>query len=166
MGRLIELQCAEWLHEQGWTIENLEVLGGPADIEVSSPVGDSWAIEVKYIGQEDWDFLDIVEALGRGGVGKEHAVSLPTAAGFILFKVYTAAHQLKTSPRSRLALVVVSDLTWPRFRFVLENDFINWRSPRLSSSEPEWVKFINEQKKKFPNIEQDLITSIQSLDRV
>lgn len=161
MGKLVELQCAEWLYNQHWRIDNLEALGGDADIEATSPDGKESAFEVKYIGQEDWDFKDIVESIQ--GVGKGRAISIPVAANWILFKVYTAANQIQKLPKSLYALLVIDDLTWPRFRFVLENNYIFWKSPRFDNADPAWSRFLAEQKKHYPDIENDMARTLRIL---
>ena len=163
LGRLVELQCAQWIEEQNWQVQNLEALGGNFDIEAFSPRGDTWAIEVKYIGQEDWDFVDISESMDRNGVGKGRAVSLYAPSDRILFKIYEAAKQLSDFPQARLAVLVISDLTWYRFQIPLKENLMHWESPRFINDDPRWNRFFQEQKIRYPEVEKEIGTVVDSL---
>lgn len=163
LGRLVELQCAQWIEEQNWRVQNLEALGGTFDIEAFSPRGDAWAIEVKYIGQEDWDFVDISESVDRNGVGKGRAVSLYAPSDWVLFKIYEAANQLADFPQARLAVLVISDLTWHHFQIPLKENWMHWESPRFFNNDSSWNIFFQKQKKRYPNIEREIGTVLGSL---
>ena len=92
-GKMAELQCAEWLESQGWTISGLEAYGAVHDIEPSRGDCGVTAFEVKYIGVEDNDFAKIVKSLTGQDAGGP--VSPQAAANFVLFKTYDAAKQLQ-----------------------------------------------------------------------
>lgn len=63
-GRLAELQVAEWLELNGWTVSGLEALGAAHDIQAIAPgAHTTTSIEVKTIGVEDVDFEMIVASL-------------------------------------------------------------------------------------------------------
>src|SRR5262249_9041616 len=125
------------------------------------------SIEVKYIGTEDWDFQDVLDSLDRGGVGKGRARSIPNAADFLLLKIYEAAKQLESSSGRRTAVVVINDyLAWSNFDFVLSHECIDWTSPRLTSTDPEWQKFLDEFKKRYPKIETDLGVVLATLHEI
>ncbi|MDA2923109.1 DUF2971 domain-containing protein [Acidobacteria bacterium AH-259-L09] len=165
MGKLVELQCAEWMDEQGWAILDLAALGGKSDIEGLSQDCKEWAIEVKYVGVEDRDFEDILRSLE--GVGTGRALSLPTTADFLLFKVYTAAKQLlQITQKEKCALVIIDDQTWSRFRFIFENKFIGWQDPRFSSHDPEWLDFLERQKQHYPEIEEEVAAVVKALSEI
>jgi hypothetical protein len=65
-GRIVELQCVEWLERQGWKISDLEAFReGAADIEAKSASRQLTAFEVKYIGQDDDGFGTVLKTFGR-----------------------------------------------------------------------------------------------------
>jgi hypothetical protein len=55
LGRLVELQFAEWLELQGWTVSGLEALRQGPDFEAYTHDGRPTAFEVKFIGTENDD---------------------------------------------------------------------------------------------------------------
>ncbi len=165
MGKLVELQCAEWLEREGWRIRNLAALGGKSDIEAICPECSEWAIEVKLIDVEDWDFLDVLKSLK--GIGTGRSFSMPTVADWLLFKVYTAAKQLSERSRDcRCALIAIEDRTWPNFRFALENNFIDWGHACFSSKERKWLEFLEDQKRRYPEIEEEVGVLVKSLSKI
>ena len=165
LGKLTELRCAEWIEEQGWRITNLEALGGSADIEAISPDDIECGIEVKYIGQEDGNFLAIVESLsGRGGA---RTSSPYVASDFFLFKAYEAAKQLQGCAKTRIAFLVINEMAWDFLKIPLRNKWIQWKSPGFFNKDPEWQNFLQQQKKKrYPDIEKDLSVTLGSLAKL
>ncbi|NVL89443.1 MAG: hypothetical protein HWN69_00415 [Desulfobacterales bacterium] len=160
-GRLCELQCAEWIEKQGWKITDLEALGGSQDIEARSPDGTEYSIEVKYIGQEDTDFLSLVNSLK--GRSEARSVSPYVACNFMLFRVYEATKQFEESTQARIAMLVISDMTWERFDLQLKDNWIDWKSPRFYNRDQIWQNFLQEQKKRYPDIENNLQTALNSV---
>ena len=160
-GKLCELQCAEWIEEQGWKITDFEALGGKADIEAVSPDDIECVIEVKYIGQEDNDFLVVVNSLA-GGTGAGNA-SLYAASDFMLFKVYSAAKQLQKFTKTRIAFLVISDMAWDLLELPLQEDWMQWQSPRFYNNDQAWQNFLQKQRKKYPEIENDLQMAFNSV---
>lgn len=161
MGKLIELQCAEWIEDQGWKISNIEALGGNTDIEALSPEHVECAIEIKYIGQRDEDFLAVVNNLS----GKSRIITLSPYASsdFILFKVYEAAKQLQRCTKTRIVFLVIHEIAWPLLEKVLKENWMKWGSPRFYNSDPEWKDFLQRQKNRYPDIEEDLSNVINSI---
>jgi len=163
LGKLTELLCAEWIEEQGWEISNLAALGGNIDIEAKSPDDVDCAIEVKYVGQEDEIFLTTVKSLsGRGGVSTS---SLYVASNFLLFRVYEAAKQLEKCNKFRIAILVISNMTWGFVDIPLNENWMCWQSPRFLNGDPDWNQFLKEkrQEKKYSDIENDLAETLRSL---
>jgi len=163
LGKPTELFCAEWLEDQGWEILNLAALGGDTDIEAKSPYYVDCAIEVKYVGQEDKIFLTTVKSLsGRGGAGTS---SLSVASNFLLFKVYEAAKQLEKCNKFRIAILVISNMTWGFVDIPLNENWMCWQSPRFLNGDPGWSQFLKEkrQEKKYSDIENDLAETLRSL---
>lgn len=165
LGKLIELQCGEWIEKQGWSISNLEALGGNSDIEARSPDNIDCEIEVKYIGQKDDNFLAVVENLsGRGGA---RTSSPYTAADFILFKAYEAAKQLQGCAKNRIAFLVIDGMAWNFLKNPLRDRWIRWKSPGFFNKDPEFQNFLQQQKeKRYPDIEKDLAVTLGSLAKV
>jgi len=164
IGKLTELILADWLEEQGWRITNLEALGGQADIETVSPQKNDHAIEVKYVGYEDENFLSVVESLS--GKAKAYTTSPYAASDFLLFKVYGAAKQLFNSAKTRIAFLAISNMTWDFVDIQLSEDWMNWQSPRFFNNDTDWKKFLEKNKNQFPTIESDLRSVIRSLNQL
>jgi len=169
MGKITELQCTEWLEDQGWKIVDLEALGGKVDIKATAPGGKQCAIEVKYIGQDEEVFKTVVEALqGRGGAG---FYGLYDSCNYILLEAYDAAKQLEKSTIARIALIVISGDTWSDMEPVLEKDWINWESPSFAEGSSRWKGFLDslkagKKKDLYRNIENDLSNVLHTLDQI
>lgn len=161
IGKLIELQCAEWIENQGWKISNIETLGGNADIEALSPEDFECAIGIKYLGQKDEDFLAVVENLA--GKGKVLTLSPYASSDFILFKVYEAAKQLQGFTKTRVVFLVISEIAWFNLEKILSENWMQWESPRFYNSDPAWKDFLQGQKKRYPDIEEDLSNVLSSV---
>jgi hypothetical protein len=86
-GKLAELITSSWIECQGWEIKNLEALGGSYDIEAISPQGSNSAIEVKYIGLEDWQFEVTLKSL-QSGKAVASGFSVYSGYNYILFRIY------------------------------------------------------------------------------
>ncbi len=159
LGRLVELQCAEWLESLGWTISELEALREGPDIEATTANHGRTAFEVKFIGQEDADFSLVLRSLKGEPAGRwaSHYV----AANYLLFRTYEAAKQLQHTPHGRIALVVVEDRTWTRFRLPLK--WIRWHDPRFFEGDPDWEKFLKSYR---PAIDADLGSAIRDLNAI
>jgi hypothetical protein len=165
MGKPTELLCAAWIEEQGWRISNLAALGGKADIEATSPENIDCAIEVKYIGQDDNDFLDVVRAISGDDVGGAFSLDwMHKPSDFLLFKAYEAAKQTAEYYKNKycIAFLVVSNTAW-QYPVSIAVDLIwkTWSSLKffhLFNDNPDWVKWLEEKKKerRFSNIENNL----------
>jgi len=114
-GRLVELQCAEWLEALGWEIAGLEALREGPDIEARRQRGQLTAFEVKFIGMDNVDFEVVRMSLKGESAGA--AVSPYSATNYLLFRAYEAAKQLQEVKHARVALLVVDDQTPDRFEY-------------------------------------------------
>lgn len=169
-GRLAELRCAAWLEERKWAINGLEALGGKFDIEATSPEGIEWAIEVKFIGQEDDKFEEIQESISSGDGVCSGFSDLYVGYNFLLFKVFEAANQLSASAKRRLALIVISNMTWEFFEMQIKDAWMRNRPLSFFDGEasPEWKRFLSCKKpeRRFANIENELDSKVGSLQEV
>jgi hypothetical protein len=167
VGRIAELQVAEWLEAQGWFVASMEALGGTVDIEARSPHGSIGSgIEVKYIGVEVQDFDRIVASLAAGAKAGVSAVSPYDAANYLLVRVYEAAVQLlRRFDGHRIVVVVVQDMTWRRFDVQLQNGWIDWKAPRLFQANDghAFLKCVSERYAAFPG---DLAEVVRSIDEI
>ena len=163
-GRIVELQIAEWLENHRWQIVNLEALGGSFDIEGHQPGSGHAVIEVKFIGQSDEEFGQLVNALHYLPAGG--SVPTPTASNYLIFRIYEASSKLMGSTDRRIALVVVNGLAWTFFKIALRDRCIDWKQPRFLEAGKEWDAFLQKQKIRYPNIDADLASSINSLDEL
>ena len=164
LGRLAELQFAEWLEGRAWVITGLEALREGPDIEAKASTGAGSAFEVKFIGSEDNDFGMILQSLaGKPAAGP---VSPYSAMNYLLFRVYEAAKQLKKTTSGRIAVMVVEDLTWFRFEVQLKDGWIDWVNPKFFNGDPIWQAFLKNQQRRFPNLPKDLSVTLAGLDAV
>ena len=162
-GRLVELQFAEWLELQGWTVSGLEALREGPDVEAYAKDGRAAAFEVKFIGTENDDFGKILESLaGRPAAG---TVSPYDAVNYLLFRVYEAAKQLRQVVCDRIAVVVVEELTWFRFELQLSDGWVDWSNPRFFSGHA-WEGFLAGQRARYPNLLDDLQPALRSLNAI
>jgi len=160
-GRLIELQCAQWLEEQGWTITGLEAYRQGSDIEAQTADGNTTAFEVKFIGQNDRGFDSVARSLrGEAGV----TLGSPyTGVNYILFRAYEAAKQLQQSCNAaRIALIVIDEMTWFTLETPLKDGWINWQNPRFNPNDP----FIDKQRETNPKLNMELGPTLQTIDAV
>jgi hypothetical protein len=164
MGRLVELQVAEWLRDEGWAVSGLEAIRKGPDIEATSPQGDAAVFEVKFIGAEDADFTQILRAIG--GESAVDSVSPQAAANYLLFRAFEAARQLVANSARRICAVVIDDLAWWRFDVVVEHDWLDWSAPRFLGADEVWARFLATQLVKYPNLHANLKEDIGSLDAV
>ena len=163
-GRIVELQTAEWLENQSWQINNLEALGASVDIEGIRPLSHNAVVEVKFIGQRDEEFEQVVKALTglpAGGVGPTHL-----GYNYLIFRVYEAAFKLKEMTKRRIAIVVIDNLAWTFFHIPLRYGWIDWKQPVFFDVGEEWNSFLQEKKKRYPNIESDLAGTINGLNEL
>jgi hypothetical protein len=169
-GKINELLCAAWLEGQGWKIDNLEALGGEIDIEATSTENQQWAIEVKYIGQEDGKF----EAFEKGCISKDAVAgtfSIYDGYNFLLLKAYDASYQLsqKCTKKNKLAIIVFSHQTWGFNEMPIRSCSIDTRPLHFTdSASTNWNKFLIGKKKygKYCNVEATLDEYITKLDEL
>lgn len=169
-GRLAELCCAAWLEDRKWVITDLEALGGVSDIEATSPQGIECAIEVKFIGQEDNKFEQIQESISSGDGVCSGSYNLYDGYNFLLFKVFEAADQLSVSSKRRMAIIVISNMTWGFLQMQIKDKWMLNKPMHFYDSEasPEWKSFLSSKKKerRFANIENELDSKIGPLQEV
>jgi hypothetical protein len=157
-GRLAELLSAAFIEDKGWRIDNLAALGGTFDIEATSPDIKSFSIEVKFIGQEDLRFQELVENMTfNKSVG--NSCNIYDGYNYFLFRTYEAAKQLSDSNKNRIALLIISNLAWPFLSMPIKDEWIKNRPIAFSQdTSDEWKNFLIKKKKerKFANIDTDL----------
>jgi hypothetical protein len=175
MGKMVELKVAQWLEENEWRIEGLEALGCPYDILAKNPTGETFAIEIKYIGVEDDDFQSLLNNLE--GDSQARSICPYTACNYALSRIYEAAHQLKKSKEKKIVVLVVSALAWPRLEIsLMDVSKVNggwmeewgYKLCRNESTENDckWIRFYLSIKEKHPNIDTEMPEVIKSLSQV
>ena len=65
MGRLVELQFAEWLESKSWTVSKLEAFREKPDAEAYIFENDVTAFEIKFIGTRTMIFGIILRSLAN-----------------------------------------------------------------------------------------------------
>lgn len=162
-GRVVELQCAEWLERHGWEISDLESFGEESlDIEAKSASGDLTAFEVKFIGQADDEFGAVLRGFsGEDAYGRR---SPYCAANYLLYRVYQSAKQLQRArATTRIALVVIDDLTWDNFQIQLKDGWIDWKNPTFMDV---YDPFIDRERNKKSNLDAELKKVLGSINYV
>lgn len=162
-GRIVELQIANWLEALGWKITGLEALGANTDIECIRPIGLKSAVEVKYIGQGDEEFEQVVNAIqGKpsGGLGRDS-----DACNYLILRAYEAAKQIKNTGHRRIAVIVVDSSAHIFLKIPLENNFINWEEPSFLNASNDWGKWLVrfKEEKKDSTVETNLAPTIKTL---
>lgn len=132
LGKITELQVAEWLEEQGWVISGLEALCSKSDIEATSPNGVECAFEIKHLGQDDEDFLHYIENYGGNYCPQ-------TASNFLVSRAYEAANQLLklNISNAKIILIVISNSAWNSLQFSINDNLIDWQFPKFSWPDEE-----------------------------
>lgn len=174
MGKLMELKVAECLEDAGWKITNLEAWGGSFDIEAEHPKGsEQYCLEVKYIGQENDDFLQLLKSLG--GEGAIQQVSPYIACNYALFRIYEASKQLEKcrGPHKKAVALVIDQTTWYRFEIPLKEKWIKERGYTFNldsesvRNDCAWQLFFNQTgKKKYPQVETEISQAVCGLDEI
>ena len=169
-GKINELLCASWLENQGWNIVNLEALGGNCDIQATSPNNTTYAIEVKYIGQEDKNFKLFAESCltHKATAG---TYSIYDGYNFFLFKIYEAALQLQKRNENEKNIVFI---VFSHSSLIFNSMYINenWIEQHpiefLENSSDSWKNFLAKKKNetKYNHIENTLETYIKKLDEI
>lgn len=149
MGRITELQIAEWLEARGWTVSELEAFRKGPDITATHPEKGETDFEVKMVGTEDGDFQAIVQSLAGQPAGRD--LSPYSAVNYLLFRAYEAAAQLRQSGRRRIAIVAVN--SWARFQRQINNNWIDWKAPRFMTHDKESVAYIHNHRERYPGID-------------
>lgn len=161
MGRIVELQITEWFENKGWMITGLEALGSKADIECIRPLSQQSSVEVKFIGQRDEEFQQVVNSLsGRpsGGLGPDYV-----GCNYLLFRAYEAAAKLKFANHRRIAVIVIDQSAYTFLDIPLRHNWINWESPSFLEIGGDWTDFLTSQLGRYPVIESDLAATIKTL---
>ncbi len=168
LGHLIELQCAEWLESQGWTITGLEALREGPDIEAKDNLGVATAFEVKFIGREDEDFVLMLNSLSdKQPTGRWASPYSP--ANFLLFRAYEATKQLQQIDCRRIAVLVILDATWGNFRLALSDNWINWHNPAFfDDGDKKWQEFLEKKRrrKRYAQVNSDLQLALRDLHEI
>jgi hypothetical protein len=166
LGRLSELLIAQWIEDNSnLTITGLEATGREHDIVAVSPDGRKKAMEVKFIGTSDSFFEKLLAMKIFGG-----AYDVPTAADFLLTRIYEASKQLADYPYKKTAIIIIDEMTWcSGFDAALCSDFwghADLRNPKLKSPNRDWLQFVENLKERYADIESDLAPAIGSLDEI
>jgi len=152
MGRLAELQFAEMLEQQGWSIQGLEALGAKVDIRASDLNGVSTSFEVKYIGTEDEDFKTLLRAMESENGTASAGVSPYAAINYVLFREYELAHLFESTNSCRIGVIIISDFDWWRFEHQLVEQWIDWNEPCFYKADKTWDDFCKKQRNTYPDL--------------
>ncbi|MCH7499396.1 MAG: hypothetical protein IH886_05220 [Nitrospinae bacterium] len=167
MGKLMELEFADWLENKAYKITGLEAWGGKADISANKD-NIQYTFEVKYIGQENVDFEKTW--MGLGGTIETQRYSPYVASNYLLFKVYEAAKQLEKHQDNgqKVVTIIIDSSTCHRFQIQLKDDWINWWENPKFFNDLSWTEFIQGQKIKanHPKLESELGEVLKKLSSI
>jgi hypothetical protein len=138
LGRITELQVAEWLETQGWTVTGIEALREGPDVTARHSSEGECDFEIKMVGTEDADFESILQAIASEPAGR--VLSPYQVVNYLLFRAYEAAIQLQRSGRRRAAVVVVSD--WDRFKMQFEGGWVDWAAPQFMPQDGSFLPWL------------------------
>jgi hypothetical protein len=97
LARSSSYRLPDILRQPDGRFRGLEALGDRADIVAERDFRGVWYGDVKYIGQDTGDFIEIVDALARDGVAVGTR-PLFGAANYLLFRIFV---RVSSSSRSR-----------------------------------------------------------------
>jgi hypothetical protein len=132
------------------------------DIESISAIGESNAIEVKFIGIEDPDFMSLVKSIS--GQPEAYSVSPYQAINYLLFRVFEAARQLDSATGRKTAVIVIDGMSWWRFDLQVKENWIDWKRPKFIRPDDALNNLLSHQKRYGG--ESDLIEHICRLDSI
>ena len=164
IGKLSELCFAKNLENKGYTITNLEAWGGPFDISASKN-GLSFDFEIKFIGQKDDHFKNIVEELTGNPTG--YPWDSNEANDYLLLRIYESAKQLEDSGASKKCSVMIIDkLSSFKFKIKEHDDWLKpFNKPKFQFYN-NTDHFFQEQIKKYPHIMDDLESTLSALSSI
>jgi hypothetical protein len=142
----------------------LEATRKGTDIETVSPDGAHNSLEVKFIGIEDADFRIFLESIA--GLPAGTWVSPYTAMNYLIFRVYEAARQLQNARGTKTVVVVIDDTAWFRFEVQLTGHWIDWKNVAFVSQNAAWTQFLDEQLKRYPELPNDLASTVQAVNSI
>ncbi|TDJ52321.1 MAG: hypothetical protein E2O43_04465 [Nitrospina sp.] len=164
IGKLSELCYANYLEDNGYKIKNLEAWGGPFDISASKK-GKTFDFEAKFIGLSDDNFANIVDELA--GNPKGYSWDANEANDYLLLRIYESAKQLEGSGASKkFSVMIIDKMTDFKFKIKKQDDWLKpFNKPRFrfyNDTNP----FFQEQIKKYPDIMDDLESTLSTLSSI
>lgn len=166
MGKLVELLYIEYLESQGHKVVALDAVErGPSDAALERD-GKRQSLEVKYLGVDDDGFEAIVKSVREGPA--PHVGDLYGSINFVVFRIYEAAKQLQpTAKEGRGVAFVIDNQTLHTVEMQLTNKWIDWSAAKLYDNASQKSKeFMDEQRKKYPNLDQELAAVIRELEGI
>jgi len=163
-GRVAELQFAEWLEEQSYTITGLEALRKGPDIEAVSPSGLNCTFEVKFIGSENADLEMQVKSLK--GEPSGDFVSPYAAINYLTLRVYEAARQFQTASANKTVVLIIDEMAWTRFELQLKERWVDWTHAKFVAADGGWDQFVALKLKEHPRLLDDLAETIRVVDSI
>lgn len=162
LSRLAELDFARWLEGQRWRISNLEMYGGPFDVEGLGKDGIPASFEIKFLAQREVLF-ELTRASftnpTAGGLGVYSPV------GYLIFRLYEAARKLQETDAKRIAVAIVSDYDIS-YKIPLSEEWIDWANPGFLKRDSEIQVFLSDQYAKNRNLDADLRSYISALNEI
>lgn len=122
MGKMVELQCIDWLEKKlGWQMTNLNALGGPADISALVRTNTACDLEIKYVGQTLEGIIMTLKGAGEYEAAKRLQEFVDPETNHlrnVLNRMEYAISQLANSSAYRIAVVVFAEIAWRDFTHI------------------------------------------------
>ncbi len=160
--RVAELQFAQWIESQRWTISNLELYGGQFDVEGIDPNGEETSFEIKFLAQRE-----VLFECNMASFVRPQAASLGvySPVDYLLFRLYEAARQLVDTPKHRIAVAVITDYEIS-YEIPLSEGWIDWGNPVFLRRDPEIQGFLDGQYRGNPNLDVDVKAAIVDINEI
>ena len=162
-GKLTELQLADTLRADGWSVQGLAALGEQIDVSAIDARGGEHYIEVKFVGQETEDFKSNAAALRNEG--GDIWLDMPASHNYLTTRAFEGARQLKRAgvPPKRVVCLAIGSRPW-RYLSELVHGVreINWQAPELMEchEKSSWHEHFDALRGDMPEIVDSLSETI------
>ena len=162
LSRLVELEVAQKLKIEQWTIEDLELKGGKFDIEAKANTENRAVFEVKYLAQREVVFELNMKSCGTSAFAW---LGVYSPIDYLIFRIYEAAKKLESVKSRRIAAIVLADYQLS-FSIPLNEAWVDWKNPAFLRKDSEIEQFLAVQYDQILNLDVDLQDKISRLNEI
>lgn len=164
---VVELLVADELDRAGRQILDLAAWSDGVDVLALGDADTPMRIEVKYLGMENDQFLEICESIaGRASGG---SFSPHVAKNYLIIRAYEAALQLQRhgGDGAGVVCIVVEELGWHKFdtgRVIWPGFLEDLRLEEVN--DPDWLEFMDGLAAKYPGFPDNVDEVIATVDAI